>query len=351
MIFFWAFVAILLLLPPFVSVSFGLEAPREDQGLVYDSTLPGKVRTEDRQSLDVDGHFEAPGTRIGSFKSFVSVAPGAGACPFQGYEFEHEVTGKKWDCPFEGTATNPVEQAATTDGIVSLQIDDQTATNASGPTTVSPRSRLRFHATDCTALTDGVDGQACWEKDSNRLFVCEPTAGGCDTAAEWIFAGTLAAIDDQRILGNVSGSNAVPIALTPAQVRGMADVTQVLLWALTPADSACSTTANYFTTSGTGDTTSADIVSPMPVAGVVRRIDIDMGNTMDAGITMTITLQLNEVDTATTCAVGPGVKAVSCTGLSLSVAAGDRFRAKQTCAGGTEATKYVFVNLAYELSP
>jgi len=42
------------------------------------------------------------------------------------------------------------------------------------------------HATDCTAITDGLDGEFCYEKDSNRNFMCEPTAGGCDTAAEWI---------------------------------------------------------------------------------------------------------------------------------------------------------------------
>ncbi|MBI2820387.1 MAG: hypothetical protein HYX73_10440, partial [Acidobacteria bacterium] len=42
------------------------------------------------------------------------------------------------------------------------------------------------HATDCTAITDGLDGELCYEKDSNRVFMCEPTAGGCDTAGEWI---------------------------------------------------------------------------------------------------------------------------------------------------------------------
>jgi len=45
------------------------------------------------------------------------------------------------------------------------------------------------HATDCTAITDGVNGELCYEQDSDRLFVCEPTAGGCDTAAEWRATG------------------------------------------------------------------------------------------------------------------------------------------------------------------
>jgi hypothetical protein len=47
--------------------------------------------------------------------------------------------------------------------------------------------QTRRHATDCTALTDGVTGEQCYEQDSDRLFVCEPTAGACDTAAEWRF--------------------------------------------------------------------------------------------------------------------------------------------------------------------
>lgn len=45
--------------------------------------------------------------------------------------------------------------------------------------------RLRSHATDCTALTDGNEGEACFEQDSNAIYICEPTAGLCDTAGEW----------------------------------------------------------------------------------------------------------------------------------------------------------------------
>lgn len=44
-------------------------------------------------------------------------------------------------------------------------------------------------ATDCTALTDGVNGETCFEQDSNRLFVCE-TADVCNSAAEWVSVGT-----------------------------------------------------------------------------------------------------------------------------------------------------------------
>lgn len=48
---------------------------------------------------------------------------------------------------------------------------------------------IRRHATDCTAITDGVDGELCFEQDSNNLYTCEPTAGGCDTAGEWSLTG------------------------------------------------------------------------------------------------------------------------------------------------------------------
>ena len=45
------------------------------------------------------------------------------------------------------------------------------------------------HATDCTAITDGKRGEICLERDSERFFTCQPTAGGCDTAGEWILTG------------------------------------------------------------------------------------------------------------------------------------------------------------------
>src|SRR4029079_3658406 len=31
-------------------------------------------------------------------------------------------------------------------------------------------------------------GEQCFEKDSNRVFVCKPTAGDCDTPQEWVAA-------------------------------------------------------------------------------------------------------------------------------------------------------------------
>lgn len=60
-----------------------------------------------------------------------------------------------------------------------------TSDPVASPSVFAFKAALRTHATDCTALTDGIASQGCWEQDSDRLFVCEPSAGGCDTAGEW----------------------------------------------------------------------------------------------------------------------------------------------------------------------
>jgi len=44
---------------------------------------------------------------------------------------------------------------------------------------------VRFHATACDSLTDGVEGDICYQQSDSNLYSCEPTAGGCDTAGEW----------------------------------------------------------------------------------------------------------------------------------------------------------------------
>ncbi len=49
--------------------------------------------------------------------------------------------------------------------------------------------RSRTHATDCTALTDGLAGELCCDLDDDRCWRCEPAAGDCDTAGEWKAVG------------------------------------------------------------------------------------------------------------------------------------------------------------------
>ena len=66
----------------------------------------------------------------------------------------------------------------------------QNATISGGLATTSHAANSNFisslrHATDCTAIADGVAGELCWEADANTIYACEPSAGGCDTVGEW----------------------------------------------------------------------------------------------------------------------------------------------------------------------
>lgn len=45
--------------------------------------------------------------------------------------------------------------------------------------------RTRSHNTDCTSLTDGKANEQCYEEDADTIYICEPSAGDCDTAGEW----------------------------------------------------------------------------------------------------------------------------------------------------------------------
>lgn len=62
---------------------------------------------------------------------------------------------------------------------------------ATGTTRPSGGNRLQIltHDTDCTSLTGFERGELCWERDADSMYVCEPTAGNCDTAGEWIAGG------------------------------------------------------------------------------------------------------------------------------------------------------------------
>lgn len=66
--------------------------------------------------------------------------------------------------------------------------------------------KLRVHATDCAGLTDGKDGEPCYEQDADTLYVCEPTAGDCDTAAEWrLVSGASDGVGYDEVLDEASG--------------------------------------------------------------------------------------------------------------------------------------------------
>lgn len=59
-------------------------------------------------------------------------------------------------------------------------------TNVTATTELCQDPEIVTHATDCPAnATSSVQGSICIELDEMRIYVCEPTSGDCDTAAEW----------------------------------------------------------------------------------------------------------------------------------------------------------------------
>jgi len=109
----------------------------------------------------------------------------------------YEVARSGSECAAGGTIT--VEEADASPSVSSVntvqfdQADGFTVTDETGGQVqidLSPRAGAAYsHATDCTAITTGVADDLCVELDSENLYSCQPTAGGCDTAGEWILTG------------------------------------------------------------------------------------------------------------------------------------------------------------------
>lgn len=92
------------------------------------------------------------------------------------------------------------------EGLVNLN-DAQTLLNKVIDGNSNTVKMLR-HATDCTTYTGAVDGQYCWEQDTDTLYVCE-TADECDTAGEWDAVAAVADLtveesDDNPTVSSVS---------------------------------------------------------------------------------------------------------------------------------------------------
>lgn len=76
--------------------------------------------------------------------------------------------------------------------------------------------RLRRLSSGCTSLTDGYDGEPCWDKTAETLYICKTTDSICDTSGEWIAVsgagGGYATVQDegsgvtQRTILNFAGS-------------------------------------------------------------------------------------------------------------------------------------------------
>ena len=119
--------------------------------------------------------------------------------------------------------------------LLDLQITGQTdgqVLSTTGATTFEfDWTRIRQHATDCTSLTDGKDGEVCWEDDADAIYVCEPTAGLCDTAAEWRSGSPSVAAPDGEGDGLMlwdDTADAVNIADTKAELEAeLTDVTDL----------------------------------------------------------------------------------------------------------------------------
>ncbi|MDH3834760.1 MAG: hypothetical protein OES34_11485, partial [Nitrosopumilus sp.] len=83
-----------------------------------------------------------------------------------------------------GTGSIDLTSNALVDGILDSGV--ATTTHATDANFL----QLLRHATDCTAITDGKDGELCIEEDDDALYSCQETGDGtCNTPGEWISVG------------------------------------------------------------------------------------------------------------------------------------------------------------------
>ena len=130
------------------------------------------------------------------------------------------------------------------------------------------------HATDCTAITDGVDGELCWEKDLDSIFACEPTAGGCDTAAEWIRVTAVGGANHNLLSATHSDTVAASPVLGDIPYGNVTPAWTKLAGQIT-------TTKNFLTQTGTG------AVSAVPVWGTIADGDLPSTIARDSEIILT----------------------------------------------------------------
>lgn len=121
---------------------------------------------------------------------------------------QNDGTPKEWRLIADGTSfTVRDHTAGTTPLVVGTTIVGTLDAGDAGAGSARPANSALLevlrHDTDCTALATGAfkAGELCYEKDSDRLFVCEPTDGQCDTATEWRIASSSAGLTVRELDG------------------------------------------------------------------------------------------------------------------------------------------------------
>lgn len=117
-------------------------------------------------------------------------------------------------------------------GEVYFETDQLRACSCSTANTWTCNGKLRAHATDCTALTDGLADEMCFERDADTVYVCEPSAGGCDTAGEWkqVAGGSGAPTDAEYIVAEANGSLSAEVAPSAANQVPMSSSSTAAAW-------------------------------------------------------------------------------------------------------------------------
>ena len=133
-----------------------------------------------------------------------------------------DLPARKWQLIGDGTSfTVRDETAGTTPLVVGTTIVGTVDSGDAGSGSARPANsaviEVLRHDTDCTLLGSPgggyKPGELCYEKDSDRLFVCEPTDGVCNTASEWRAASSGAGLTVREVDGTpaVAGSSIVEL--------------------------------------------------------------------------------------------------------------------------------------------
>lgn len=162
----------------------------------------------------------------------------------------------------------------------------------------------RTHATDCTSLTDGQSGDICWEQDANTIYVCEPSAGACDTAGEWatLATATVAGLSDVTLTSPALGETLCVDSLSPthfANCQGGTPVSRTVSGATATLDCA----------QGTGDRSK---ILALTNAGAITLTGFTPGAACPDGATIFVDVQGSATTATLTPASGNCNGAATC---------------------------------------